>query len=102
MSVQAFVDDSGGKGHSRHFVLAGLVGSSEAWVEFSDERKSCLKQHPAIGVFKMKEAAGCSGQFRGLTERQRDDKLRTLARVINRYPKLSTYSMIDLGAHAQT
>jgi hypothetical protein len=102
MPAQAFVDDSGGKGHTRHFVLAGLVGSSEAWSEFSNEWRFCLKQHPAISVFKMREAANCSGQFRGMTEQQRDEKLRILARAINRHPKLSTYSMIDLEAHAQT
>lgn len=104
MTLQAFVDDSGSKGTTRHFVLAGLVGDSEGWAEFSDEWDACLKQHPAIiGPFKMKDAAGKpSGAFRGMTETQRDEKLRMLARVINRYPKLSTYSMIDLDAHAKT
>lgn len=29
MPVQAFVDDSGGNGHSKNFVLAGLVSNSE-------------------------------------------------------------------------
>jgi Protein of unknown function (DUF3800) len=103
MVAQAYVDESGGKGSTRHFVLAGLVGSSEAWAEFSDEWAACLKQHPAIPAFKMKHAAGRpSGHFRGMSEQERDDKLRSLARVINRYPKLATFSVIDLEAHAKT
>jgi hypothetical protein len=102
MVTQAFVDDSGGKGTTRHFVLAALVGSSESWAEFSDEWAMVLRESPAVSVFKMKEAAGLSGQFRGMSGRQRDDKLRALARVINRQPRIATFSMIDLDAHAKT
>jgi hypothetical protein len=103
MTIQAFVDDSGHKGTNRHFVLAGLVGSSASWAEFSDEWRAVLEEYPAIRSFKMKEAAGRpSGQFRGMTDEQRDDKLRALARVINRHPKVSTFSMIDLDVHAET
>lgn len=102
MPIQAFVDDSGGKGHSRHFVLVGLIGHAESWAEFSDEWSSWLRQAPAITIFKMKDAAGCSGQFRGMTEKQRGDKLRMLARIINRHAKIVTHSMIDLDAHADT
>lgn len=86
MVIQAFVDDSGSKGSTPHFVLAGLVGSSASWAEFSDEWALVLKEAPAIRIFKMKEAAGLTGQFRGMSAPQRDDKLRALARVINRYP----------------
>ncbi|MGD0864656.1 MAG: DUF3800 domain-containing protein [Rhizomicrobium sp.] len=102
MVIQAFVDDSGGKGTTRHFVLAGLIGSSEEWAEFSDEWSACLRQPPTIKCFKMKDAAGCVGEFRRMGEQQRDAKLRKLARIINRYPKITTYSMIDLEGHAQT
>jgi hypothetical protein len=102
MVIQAFVDDSGSKGSTPHFVLAGLVGSSASWAEFSDEWALVLKEAPAIRIFKMKEAAGLTGQFRGMSAPQRDDKLRALARVINRYPKITTYSIIDLEAHSKT
>ncbi len=103
MVAQAFVDDSGSKGSTRHFVLAALLGSSEAWAEFSEEWRACLAMSPAIQpVFKMKEAAGLSGAFWGWSKEDRDNKLRLLARVINRYPKLFTFSMIDLDAHTKT
>lgn len=100
--IQAFVDDSGGKGSTRHFVLAALAGRSESWLQFSDEWSACLKDSPAIRSFKMRDAAGCSGQFGGMTEEQRDAKLRALAKIINRHARLITCTVIDLDAHADT
>ena len=102
MPVQAFVDDSGGKGHTRHFVLAGLVADAEAWAEFSNEWRAFLDASPAIPTFKMRHAAGLGGHFWGWKETDRDKKLRGLAKIINRYARISTHSMIDLGAFAQT
>ena len=58
MPVQAFVDDSGGKGHGTHFVLAGLIADAENWAQFSDAWHLCLGQDPAIAYFKMREATG--------------------------------------------
>jgi len=84
MLIQAFVDDSGGKGHSDHFVLAGLVSTAEEWANFSVEWKACLESHPAIPLFKMNEAAARRGAFERFSESARDEKLRELARVINR------------------
>jgi hypothetical protein len=102
MPVQTFVDDSGGRGHSRYFVLAGLIGDAESWAEFSDEWGACLRETPAIRRFKMADAAGCSGQFRRFEPSERDDKLRQLCRIINRHKRLLTYTIIDLAAHAET
>ncbi|MER9474373.1 DUF3800 domain-containing protein [Mesorhizobium sp. M0520] len=102
MPVQAFVDDSGGKGQSRHFVLAGLIGQAEAWALFSEEWSACLASPPFIRTFKMRDAASCSGQFFGVTKPARDNKLRALARIINRYAEIVTWSVIDLEAHANT
>lgn len=102
MPVQAFVDDSGGKGHSRNFVLAGLVSDSERWALFAQEWRACLDQSPRIDIFKMREAASCTGEFHGFTAEQRDARLRTLAQIINRYVEFAIWTMIDLEAHAQT
>jgi hypothetical protein len=103
MVAQAFVDDSGGKGSTRHFVLAALVGSSEGWAEFSEEWRACLAGSPVVRpVFKMKEAAGLSGAFWGWRKEDRDEKLRRLCTIINRCRRLFAYSMIDLEAHAKT
>jgi hypothetical protein len=98
--IQAFVDESGGIGQSRHFVMAGLIGHSEDWAVFSDEWRACLDAPPRISAFKMKDAASCSGQFYGFSEGQRDAKLTSLAKVINRHALYCSHSAIDLEAHA--
>ncbi|ODS00193.1 hypothetical protein AUC68_03570 [Methyloceanibacter methanicus] len=102
MPIQAFVDDSGGKGATAHFVLAGLAGHSDSWAHFSEEWRLCLSESPAITAFKMREAASCTGQFRYMTDDQRDKKLRALGRIINRHARLVTCTVIDLSAHAET
>lgn len=102
MTVQAFVDDSGTKGQTKNFVLAGLVSDSERWEKFSQEWRSCLNQHPRIKLFKMKDAASCTGAFHRFTEVQRDSRLRALAQIINRHVEFAIWSVIDLDAHVQT
>jgi hypothetical protein len=71
MPVQVFADESQGAdpGTGDHFVMAGLIGESEHWAIFSDEWDICLKSGPRrLDYFKMKEAAGLSGQFWGWDE----------------------------------
>jgi hypothetical protein len=104
MAIQVFADESEGAtpGHGRHFVMAGLIGYSEDWAVFSDEWRLALASGPRnLDYFKMKEAAGCSGQFFGWLESERDKKLIQLASIINRYAKIVTWSVIDLDAHAK-
>jgi Protein of unknown function (DUF3800) len=102
MTYQLFADESGNKGHSRHFVMAGLIAHSDAWKQFSNEWAECLKNAPTIKIFKMKEAASCSGQFYGFTEKDRDAKLKLLVGIINKYVSVCTFTVIDLEAHAET
>lgn len=63
MAVQVFVDDSGGKGHGKHFALVGLVAESESWEAFSVEWAACLAEHPKISMLKMRDAAALRGEF---------------------------------------
>jgi len=102
MPVQAFVDDSGGKGDTVHFVMAGLLADSASWMEFSEEWSACLGQTPALPIFKMSHAASCGGHFFGVSESDRDKKLKLLARIINSYARIATASVINLGGHAKT
>jgi hypothetical protein len=101
---QVFADDSGGKGHDRHFVIAGLASTAAKWLAFSDEWRACLDAPPYVKgkPFKMSEACKCRGAFYRFTEAGRDDRLRELARIINTYVEVATYSVIDLDAHADT
>lgn len=104
MTVQVFADESEGSppGVRNHFVMAGLIGYSEDWALFSEEWRACLLCGPRpLAYFKMKEAAGLSGLFRGWSEGERDGKVRALARIINKYAKICTWSVIDLEAHQQ-
>jgi hypothetical protein len=80
--LKAFVDDSGSGGDSKWFVLAGYVGTVEAWDRFDPLWLSVLYQSPRIEYFKSKEAIHRHGQLRGFTEEQRDAKLDALVNVI--------------------
>lgn len=102
MAVQAFVDESGGKGQGGSFVLAGLVAHADHWARFSIEWQSCLEQKPSIKYFKMREAASLRGQFNLWPADERDNKLRALAKIIDKYVQIAIYCAIDLDAHAET
>ena len=99
MPVQAFVDESGGKGQGGHLVLCALVSNSERWADFSDEWRMCLNTSPALRRFKMKDAAGLTGDFFGWQPDARDKKLRELARIINRHAEFLVYCAVDLKGH---
>lgn len=102
MPIQVYVDDSGGKGHTKHLVLAGLAADAEHWAAFSDEWAECLNTEPKVEVFKMQQAATLNRQFRFWSEEDRDNKLIALAGIINRYARQVIYAGIDLEAHAET
>lgn len=102
MTIQAFVDESGGKGQGKHFVMAGLVSESEAWSDFSTEWRDCLQASPSLNIFKMRHAASLSGNFYGWTAEERDEKLRSLARIINKHARFLMWAAIDMDAHANS
>lgn len=105
MPYQVFADESEGAppGVRNHFVMAGLIGHSDDWELFSQEWRACLDSGPRkLDYFKMKEAAGLSGQFWGWKKDARDEKVRAFARIINRHAKIVTWSVIDLEAHSRT
>lgn len=81
--IQAYVDDSGGKGQGEVFILSGLLARAEEWAAITDKWDACLKESPSIRYLKMYEAAKRDGEFRGFSERERDDKLKRLCAVIN-------------------
>ena len=100
--VQAFVDESGGKRHSRHFVMAGVSSRSEDWALFSDEWRACLDEEPRVATFKMREAARCTGNFLNWEPDKRDERLRRLAAIINKHVDRVTFTVTDLDDHAET
>lgn len=82
MLIQAYVDDSGGKGQGTVFVFSALISSALVWSQFADAWKKCLEQAPSIRYFKMKEAAKLHGEFRRFTVTARDEKIERLCRII--------------------
>ena len=102
MPIQVFADESGGKGHSSHFFLAGFAAEAEKWAEFSNAWAAAMDQAPRIAYFKMSEAVNLRKQFRGFTPAQRDDKLRLLAGTVNRFAEFAFWSGVDLSAHGET
>jgi Protein of unknown function (DUF3800) len=94
--MQGYVDDSGGKGQGKVFILSSLFADAEEWAAISDQWDICLKESPSIRYFKMYEADQCNGEFRGFLSHERDEKLKKLCRIINT-PKITELSLtLDL------
>jgi uncharacterized protein DUF3800 len=94
---EVYVDDSGSEPQSPIFFLGGFISSVERWAAFSNEWDSALALLPALDYFKMSEAAGFWEQFarkRGWNETNRDDRLVTFARIINKYAMLRVSASI--------
>jgi hypothetical protein len=97
---QAIADDSGCRGQGPLIVMAGLIGASEVWADFSDQWNACLKESPVIrDRFKMKEAAGLTGSFWGFSAPARDKKLKALARIMDRDDLGVLHIAVDIAAH---
>jgi hypothetical protein len=88
---EVYVDDSGSEPQGEIFFLAGFISTVERWAAFSNEWDSALALEPSLEYFKMSEAAGFWEQFsksQGWNEARREDRLTTLARIINKYAML--------------
>ncbi|WP_298261141.1 DUF3800 domain-containing protein [Bradyrhizobium sp.] len=87
--LQAHIDDSGWDGKSPVFVLAGYVSTTERWQTFSEEWQHVLSQEKprALATFKMKHAVQLKNRkspFYGWSEKDRDNRLVELTKVIKR------------------
>ena len=100
--VQAYVDESGGKGHSAVFVFSALLAKAEDWAMFSDQWDSCLSEAPSIRYFKMSEAAGQpSGEFYQFSTTERDDKLKRLCSIINALAPTEVSRTLDIDVFVE-
>jgi len=84
--LQVWFDDSG-KGHGPAFVLAGYLADVESWVSFAKRWDSLLKSsdngRKSLEYVKGYEAFGFRDQFKGWTERERDDRLMEFMALID-------------------
>lgn len=80
--MQAYTDDSGGKGRSRVFVFSSLIAPAEKWAVFSDSWQACLDESPRLRYFKMDEAAGLHGEFRYFEPQERNERVAKFCKII--------------------
>ena len=105
--VQAYVDESGGKGQGSVFVFSALVSSVDHWQAFTEAWQACLDESPSVRYFKMNEAANLNGQFARFKKTERNEKVHKLCRIIatsqlmehHVVTKLSEFSEV-MGEHA--
>lgn len=93
--INGYVDESE-DGHV--FAMGGFVAPADEWAKFSDAWKAALDAPPKVRVLKTKDAMQSppQGAFWGLTDEQRDEKLRTLYSVIDAHAGYSVYTVIHL------
>lgn len=96
--LQAFIDDSGGKGQGGYLVLAALVAKAEGWATFSDEWDRTIRAAPRIRRFKMSEAMNLKGEFNFVRPEARDEKVQQLLDLVDRFKPVLVYSCVDVGA----
>jgi Protein of unknown function (DUF3800) len=93
--LKAYVDDSHvGDRESAVYVLAGWVAPVTTWRKFSDEWDAILWMSPRIRYFKFDEAMGLSGEFQGISEQSRDEKLRLLTNLLGEHAPLGIASIL--------
>jgi hypothetical protein len=85
--LKAYIDDSGIK-QPPLYSLAGWVGPPSMWRPFSDAWDEVLRMKPRIGYFKLEEAMNFKGEFNGISEEMRNEKLNLLVDVINTFKPL--------------
>jgi hypothetical protein len=85
--LRAFFDDSGrGKeSDSPVFVLAGYAGPVQNFLGFADDWQVIMREEPALAYLKGKEANALDRNFKGWTEKQRDEKLEKLIGAIRKH-----------------
>jgi hypothetical protein len=85
-AFEMYVDDSGSEPQGKIFFLGGFISTVDAWTRLSNAWDAALALSPSLEYFKMSEAAAFREQFdkrRGWNETNRQDRLVTLARIIN-------------------
>jgi hypothetical protein len=98
MVWQAFVDDSGGRGHSPVMVLGGLIAPHTVWETFTKEWQQILEMRPSIAYFKMNEANALAGQFFGWDPEIRNERVRAAYKTIERHIPFQASVIIELDA----
>src|SRR5713101_2268540 len=92
--LQVWFDDSG-KGQLPAFVLAGYFGLVPGWRDFADKWQTLLEKQPKLKYIKAYEAFGLHTQFRGWSEKERDERLLEFVRLIAEFSGKGIAFVID-------
>lgn len=100
MAFQAYMDESGsGSKEGPIFMLSGYISPYYWWEDFSDLWQSMLDGPPALGYFKMREAATLSGQFENWKFAKRTERVAKAIDLIKRVAHASLSCAIPLRLH---
>jgi hypothetical protein len=91
--LKAYIDDSRMR-QPPYYVLGGWFAPVHAWTKFSDAWHDVLWMRPRIEYFKYEEAMNFTGQFHGISEERRNEKLRLLVNLIEEYQLQGICSVI--------
>ena len=81
-----FVDESGLDPRlDDSLIMAGFIGEVSEWEKASDAWDRCLNESPKIEYFSHKEVTSRSGQFWKFSEKEANEKVSSLARVISQF-----------------
>ena len=81
--LKAYIDDSHmGDRSAPIYILGGWVAPVQTWLQFSNDWDAVLRMSPRIRYFKFDDAMGLDGEFRGMSESSRNEKMRLLVNVI--------------------
>src|SRR5438876_60990 len=89
--LKAFVDDSGSGGDSPWYVLAGYVGTVEAWDTFDEPWRKVLDGPPKLDYFKASEVLRPERQWGAFSPSERDGRVNSLIQVIGNHALRSVY-----------
>jgi hypothetical protein len=103
VALQAYIDDSGGKGTGKLLLVGGLLASAEALASLTDqwERELRAELPHRIAYFKASEAQNMRDEFAHWSRKGRDEKVRRLARLLDRDDLVMVYGGVDLLAFRQ-
>jgi hypothetical protein len=87
--LQAYIDDSASDAGDRRLYFAGYINSAHKWRLFTDAWDDELKSSPSIKYLKMVEASNRRGEFKDWKEKDVNEKLKGLARVIRHFHPMS-------------
>jgi hypothetical protein len=98
VTLQAFIDDSG-RGQDTVFVLAGYIASPNDWAAFSKKWVEAIHESPNINYFKMSEAWNAKGEFANWPRENREKKVISLIKIIERFVRVGVAITIPIAAY---